>query len=275
MLGSEVPSVRLGGIYALQRLTKEHQDEYHLQIMRLLCAFIRNPTKGGEGMKEVGVRREGPHLREDLGAVMKVIGERSESGLLLEKRDAFALDLSRADLKGGELVRINLAGAFLRNTDLSDAVLVEANLCKTQLLRANLENSWLVKANLQSAHLTNTKLHSANLTQADLSGAYLFGSKLIGANLSDANFTLANLRCAYFTGANLSHAHGITQAELDQAHADPNNPPNLDGAIDPETGKQLIWHGRPVEYHQDEDSNPSPVPSQVNSTSASQVLNSR
>ena len=44
MLGSEVLAVRLGGIYALQRLAQEHPKQYHIQIMRLFCAFARNPT---------------------------------------------------------------------------------------------------------------------------------------------------------------------------------------------------------------------------------------
>ncbi|MDE0330255.1 MAG: hypothetical protein OXL41_00145 [Nitrospinae bacterium] len=43
MLGSEALSVRLGGIYALARLAREHPEEYHIQIIRLLCAFVRNP----------------------------------------------------------------------------------------------------------------------------------------------------------------------------------------------------------------------------------------
>ena len=43
MLGSSVLSVRLGGVYALQRLAEEHPDQYHIQITRLLCAFARNP----------------------------------------------------------------------------------------------------------------------------------------------------------------------------------------------------------------------------------------
>ena len=45
MLGSEFLIVRLGGIYALQRLAKEHAEQYHVQIMRLFCAFVRHPTE--------------------------------------------------------------------------------------------------------------------------------------------------------------------------------------------------------------------------------------
>ena len=44
MLGNGVLSVRLGGIYALQRLAEESPGQYHIQIMRLFCAFVRSPT---------------------------------------------------------------------------------------------------------------------------------------------------------------------------------------------------------------------------------------
>ena len=44
MLGSDVLSVRLGGIYALRRLAEEHPEEYHVQIMRLFCAYVRHPS---------------------------------------------------------------------------------------------------------------------------------------------------------------------------------------------------------------------------------------
>ncbi len=45
MLGSKVLSVRLGGIYALERLAKEHAENYHVQIVKHFCAVVRNPPK--------------------------------------------------------------------------------------------------------------------------------------------------------------------------------------------------------------------------------------
>ena len=37
------------------------------------------------------------------------------------------------------------------------------------------------------------------------------------------------------------------QYQLDAARADPDNPPKLDGVLDAETGKPLVWRGGPVE----------------------------
>ena len=45
MLGNEVLSVRLAGVFALQRLATEHPDQYHVQVMGLFCAFVRLPTR--------------------------------------------------------------------------------------------------------------------------------------------------------------------------------------------------------------------------------------
>ena len=56
MLGSEVLAVRLGGIYALQRLAEEHPEQYHIQVLRLLCAFppgTRAWNRGGQPLNRV------------------------------------------------------------------------------------------------------------------------------------------------------------------------------------------------------------------------------
>ena len=43
MFGSGRLSVRLGGVYALALLAREHPGDYHLEIVSLFCAFVRNP----------------------------------------------------------------------------------------------------------------------------------------------------------------------------------------------------------------------------------------
>ena len=44
-LGNEVLSIRLAGIKELQRLAEDHPRQYHVQIMELLCDFVRHPTE--------------------------------------------------------------------------------------------------------------------------------------------------------------------------------------------------------------------------------------
>ena len=207
MLGSDVLSVRLGGIYALERLAREHPGEYHMQIIRLFCAFVRNPTEESrediektkietvEGMEERG---EGKHkLPEDVREIARVIQERTNKQIEMEQQVEYRLDLYGANLVGADL-----GGA---------------NLCRASLVRAKLRNAFL--------------------GGADLTGALLFDSELDGEYLGllDANLT----------NTDLSRVIGLTQRQLDTAIADPDNPPKLDGALDAETGEQLEWRGKP------------------------------
>ena len=76
MLGSKVLAVRLGGIYALARLAREHPGDYHTQIMNLLCAFVRNPPE---------MKAHHRKLREDVQEVMTAICSRSDSQLKRRK----------------------------------------------------------------------------------------------------------------------------------------------------------------------------------------------
>ena len=39
MLGSDVLSVRIGGVHTLRDLAVEEPNQYHVRVMRLLCAF--------------------------------------------------------------------------------------------------------------------------------------------------------------------------------------------------------------------------------------------
>ena len=59
-------AVRLGGIYALQSLAEEHSEQYHAQIMRLFCAFVRHPTKDKKLESEPKAVELGPTMTQDV-----------------------------------------------------------------------------------------------------------------------------------------------------------------------------------------------------------------
>ena len=97
MLGNEVLAVRLGGIYALQRLAEEHPEQYHVQIMRLFCGFVRHPTRyesakteqdhiEAKAVTEEDQRDSTPRLREDVQAVMQAIADRKKTSIALEEK---------------------------------------------------------------------------------------------------------------------------------------------------------------------------------------------
>ena len=45
MLGNNLDSVRLGGIYTLYKIVREHPDEYMAEVQRLLDAYKGNPNR--------------------------------------------------------------------------------------------------------------------------------------------------------------------------------------------------------------------------------------
>ena len=292
MLGSDVLTVRLGGIYALQRLADEQPKQYHIQIMQLLCGFARHPTTvSGEDLMEAD--GELPRRREDVQAVMTAISACHKRQLKIERETKFQLDFDKAVLSGLSLSGGNLAGAkfdgadlswtLLRNTDLSNATLMSADLSDAHLtganlsgalfwntdlsglnlLGANLSRTWLLHANL--SNLSNASLNDVDLSHAQLDGANLSDARFQGANLSGASLTNADLSGADFSAESYLYvdvsdlpggrsedkgemlAKGLTQAQLDEARADPENPPKLDGVLDAETGEQLVWRGRPLD----------------------------
>ena len=280
MLGSENLAVRLAGIYAFQRLAEEHPEQYHIQIMQLFCAFVRNPTGEAEGPVS-GYGEDGEpilSLREDVQAVMYAIGRRSDAGIVLERAERnFRLDLRKANLHSARLLNSNLSHAALDNANLSSAYLNGANLSGAHLSGADLSDASLSDANLSNstlngANLSNSTLDDAEFSDASLSGANLSNTFLVGANFFLAYLDSANLSDAHLAGADLSGSHlagtdltrasfyeiwlpdedpspanGLLQGQLDQARSDPDNPPYLESVLDDDTGEQLVWRGKPLD----------------------------
>ena len=155
MLGSDVLSVRLGGIYALQRFAQEHPKEYHVQVLGLLCAFVRHPKEDEGYQRMLAEKNADPKtfsfLREDVQAVMDWIGSRGEAQIAIEKDAKFELDLKGADLVHGQFIDANLSGARLQ----------EANLSRANIASTDLSGAYINYAVLKGAELTDVDLTDA------------------------------------------------------------------------------------------------------------------
>ena len=201
MLGSLVMTTRMGGVYALERLALEHPTEYHVQIMKLLCAFLRHRVKdGGEEAKA-----ESKKLLLDLDATAH--GPPGDGGILARKE--LRSDLNAAAQIIGECRR-GLAKAWVIKSIEGDFILDFRDM--------NLSGAKLPGANFSRANLSR-----ANLSRADLTGVNLFRADLTGANLSRANIKDANFK----------KVTGLSQAQLDKAYAGPNGslPKKLPGYL--------------------------------------------
>ena len=247
MLGNSVLAVRLGGIYALQRLAEEHPEEYHLQIMQLLSAFVRNPTASGSMTDESrGVpSTRYPSLRDDVQAAITAISQRSHIGQTIEWDSIFALDLGgaylvRANLRQAALMRANLHGAHLIHADLTYADLAGAELTKAELQYADLTGATcsravIVSASLDgcvaqwtkfdAANLTGSNLSEADLIGADFSEARLFGVRLTNANVSGSDFRRQSERDGSELPTSTNFYAGPTSQQLGEAKWEASDPP--------------------------------------------------
>ena len=230
MLGSPVLPVRLGGIFALRRLAEEHPEQYHIQIVELFCAFVRNPTE------DSSVYMQG-RLREDIQAVLTSIGRRGGACLTIERKGDFKLDLHGANLSFAQLSGLNLARADLSYAKLDHASFFDMPFKRPDLsdptpsgpdqpqvrISVDMEPVGPDLAGLEGrlADMSLAILRGANLSGSRLLGTDLSGAELSGANLSNCEVIYTNLRMAVLFGASLSGTFildsNLTGAKL--AHA--------------------------------------------------------
>jgi hypothetical protein len=257
-LGSDKVEVRLGGIYSLERISKESLGDYWT-VMSNLTAFIRGRSRRMEidqslqfhrrvsdrayflwleaGRPEesadffwesaIVLEKFGERQAADIASALTVIVRRSEAARERETANDWRLDLTGAVLRGAHLPGANFERAHLSEADLGRANLIGANLEGANLIGAHLE-----RANLSGANLKKTNLSGAYLERADLSGANLEQADLRSAHLErvhfyGANFKQANLSRAHLEEANLSKAH-LEEANLSEVHLEG---ANLSGAF--------------------------------------------
>ena len=241
-LGSKRLQVRIGGVYALERVALDSPRD-HPAVMEVLADFIREHSREKWPPRALELAADDElelapdddwdtrTTRPDVQAAVTVIGRRNHRNdcrpVNLNRADLTAADLTDAQLSDARLSDADLANAYLANADLGDAQLARANLTNAGLIRANLQdanlcaanltNADLLEANLARANLTDAQLVRANLTSANLAGADLTDAQLVRANLTNANLTSANLAGADLTDAQLVRAN-LTNANLTNAN---------------------------------------------------------
>jgi uncharacterized protein YjbI with pentapeptide repeats len=212
-LGSKELDVRIGGIYALERVARESAIDHPI-VVEVLTAFVRVRSHVQWPPPDPGSQDQARSTRPDVQAAVTVIGRRDA------KRDMQRIDLGLAFLVGAQLGRAVLTGANLRGADLASADLTDADLRGTHLTGADLTSANLRGTILAGADLTGADLRAANLTSANLRGTILaradigtvlaganIGTILAGAHLGTAVLTGVDLRGANLTGANLRDAN--------------------------------------------------------------------
>jgi hypothetical protein len=182
-LGHAKMEVRLGAIYALERIARDAEDfDLHWSIMETLAAYIRErpaakwgqeasddagkaPTQSPPAADAAGDTTNSPpeHTAPqepepkrpptDIAAVFTVLKRRSRTRIDQETAADRRLDLRHADLAGAILGDISLERADLRGANLMGADLMGADLWGADLWGADLMGADLRRANLGGANL--------------------------------------------------------------------------------------------------------------------------
>jgi uncharacterized protein YjbI with pentapeptide repeats len=256
-LGSEKMAVRLGAIYALERISKDSRRD-HWTIMETLTAYVREraPWPSRQALANPFVELQGSSAGEtagkntpadkpkneaepessqvrpatDIQAIFTVLGRRDAKARKQDEAAKRYLNLTRTDLRGAKLLPgarlkgadlrgAHLEGADLRGAHLKDANLLNAHLQGAALGRAHLLRAFLKSTNFEGALLQHAYLKDALLDHAYLKGAYLREAYLKGAGLSYAHLEGAKLPHAHLKSTILSYAH-LEGADLSYAHLD-------------------------------------------------------
>jgi uncharacterized protein YjbI with pentapeptide repeats len=247
--------LRLGGIYALERIAWDSPERDYSTVMEVLTAYVRENTtqapRASEGSSEEastpnestaeadeGAKQPAPpeprRPTADIQAILDVL-RRAQTRLPEEYRtrlDLHEATLQSANLQGATLQSANLVGTNLQEASLQGAILEEANLQGANLQGAILDGANLQDASLQEAILQNAFLQDANLQRATLRYANLQEANLQEASLQEASLLYANLEEANLVGANLQEA-SLQGAVLEEANLEEANlrEASLQGAI--------------------------------------------
>jgi hypothetical protein len=175
-LGSDKLDIRVGGIYALERIARDSRED-HGPIIEILTAFIRQnaPWNSDSSRDDVDIAWGAVpgHSKADIQAALTVVARR---------------DVSRDPPD----YRLNLSSADLRKANLS-----HARLDRASFRYSSLESAYLRGATLRHADFFFTHLEGADLTEALLEGADFFealtsNARLVDADVSNIDFSLTD-----------------------------------------------------------------------------------
>ena len=233
-LGDSHLVVRLGGIYALERIARDSERDRRT-IIDILAALVRETARpAGEpgpapdvtAALEVLSRLPGV----DVGLVIDLRGA-DLAELRLDRLHIPGADLTRASLKGGHLPGADLRNATLDFTDLTGATLSGATLAGARGTQAIFRNTTLDDADLRRGRFVGATFEAASmagvdLREADLASTILDGATLVPsgdggrAHVADTKFHDATFERTTVDGLDLSQAIGLTKAQRGAAKAD-------------------------------------------------------
>jgi uncharacterized protein YjbI with pentapeptide repeats len=234
-ISSREAPVRIGGAYALERLSRSSTRDYN-NVMYVLTEAIRNAAQKDFDKRTNGAPSIPPRADDDAQTVFQILGRR----LNLSTSYETSLNLTSADLRGiygrdghfewANFEDADLRAAYFKGTHLAHATFI--NTTGTLLLvpdpilasknKAALDQMKKSPASLCAVpEAWTNELRSVSFPEADLTNALFDMGRFEGASfdhaiLRNASFKYALLQRAKFTGAHIEGAD-FTGAHIEGA----------------------------------------------------------
>jgi Pentapeptide repeats (8 copies) len=203
MLAHQEPDIRLGGIYSLERIAKDSEED-RWTIQELLSSYIRRKSPWNSS----AIDGEYTDITEDIQAALTVIG-------LWQACEGKKINLTGSNLQGASLVRANLAEAVLESVNLKRANLHLAVLIKAEI-SGDISGAKFSEAKLQGAQLSSAKLKNAFFGGANLEKAWVGFADLRGANFSNAELSDVTFLGSNIDGADFRRAKNLMSEQFVQ-----------------------------------------------------------
>jgi hypothetical protein len=179
--------VRLGGIYALERIARDSPRD-HWTIMEVLTGYVHHnapwpPAASPSPADAIAKKTDASKPRSDIQAILKVLGRRTAASAA---REPFGLDLRGVDLRQADLSSAYLVRAMFNNSNLQQANFIRAHLEDAQFTGADLRGADLSEAHSENAIYIGTDMKGTVLRDTFLAKATLSGSDLTYGQVAEA-----------------------------------------------------------------------------------------
>lgn len=223
-LGAEKLEIRLGGIYALERIARDSERD-HWPIMEILTAFVRENGRWvspNENDNKSFVS-EAPKARQDIHAVMTVLGRRNwQCERTEQKLDLRETNLSGVDLTDAHLARARFTGSRFDRTIMNGADFEHADLEKCEITDCEMHHAFLQNANLEKTTICGTDLGESVLSDARFMMSSIDTVHAVGSEAEAVCFLKATIVNSDFGRCNLKYANfmraGISGVSFHKSH---------------------------------------------------------
>jgi len=226
LLGNQNLDIRIGGIYALERIMLDSPPD-RSTIIEVLTTFIREHSRFGPRLPSENA------IGADVQAAIDIIGRRPNPNLD-GRLDFYHSGLNQADLSDAHFGNAMFYYCHLNEASFSSSTLDGAGLSFCIASGAAFTNCSARGAHFVNAVYRNGWFLNADLTNADFYGTDLSGSDfgrryevegnppISPAILTGARFTKAKLVGTNLRGVNLRTVRGLTEEQLRAAIIDEN-----------------------------------------------------